>query len=60
MTIGPDGIKFGRRHRFVIDWSGAIDVRNGDRVYKKTRLLFYTDADGEWEAKYMPETASTR
>ena len=25
------------------------------REYKKTRLLFYTDAYQQWEAKYMPD-----
>ena len=29
------------------------------REYKKTRLLFYTDAYQEWEAKYMPEAVAT-
>jgi siroheme decarboxylase len=29
------------------------------REYKKTRLLFYTDAYEKWEARYMPERAAT-
>jgi DNA-binding Lrp family transcriptional regulator len=30
------------------------------REYKKTRLLFYTDAYEKWEAKYMPDSVAAR
>lgn len=54
------GVKLGRRHHFNIRWAGAIAIPNSGQDLKKTRLRFYTSDYGEWEAKYLGETPTTR
>ena len=60
VSLGENGIKLGREHCFEVEWSAVIELRNGDLEYKKTRLLFYTDAYQKWEAKWMPQARRPR
>jgi site-specific DNA recombinase len=54
VRLDPEhGVKFGRRHRFAVDWNGLIEVGTGGREYKKVRVVYYSDDYAEWERKYL-------
>lgn len=55
----PEGERLGRNHRWRIAWKTGDVLLSDTRVYKKTRVSFYTGVYDEWERKYMPERVET-
>jgi len=49
------GIRFGRRHRFAVDWDTVLEVQAGTRDVKKTRVEYFTDEYADWERKFPGE-----
>lgn len=47
------GVPLGRRHRFSLDWQAVIELRNGTKEYKKTRVRYFTEELDAWEREYL-------
>ena len=37
VRLDENGVLLGKRHRFEVEWTAAIELRNGDQEYKKSR-----------------------
>ncbi len=53
------GIELGR-HRFSIAWQAVVELKDGGRDYKKTRVRYFTPDYAEWSAKYMKAPVGAR
>ncbi len=47
-----NGQKFGRDHRFSIDWETAIEVTDNSGIHKKTRVRYFSPELDDWQLRH--------